>query len=354
MCKKLGITFVGLALVALHAVSAPPPPKNPFALWRALPRVTNPALVSGVGRRAFYAQQMRPASAIRYVPAQYKVTGPEAVSSVFSFTRYPFSPAAESGAVCPTVPAEFVKNNSFVLPSLAWQRVRAGESVANVSRGRFPDRTQIDAVIFDMDGTLLNSLWAWDHAAARYLKTRGVDMSEEMEEHIQHISLAEGAQYLKRELNLDESPEEILAGTLGIVRQHYLNDVTPKEGVLQLLRTLHAQGIKISVATASDKELAHRVFEKWGLDTYIDFVITCDEVGIGKLSPAVYETALERLGTARERTLVVEDALYALKTAKKAGFLTAGIADSYHAQPHEDEVRQTGDFFFTSFKDSLK
>ncbi len=224
----------------------------------------------------------------------------------------------------------------------------------NQTSARFPDKTKIDAVIFDMDGTLLNSLAAWDHAAMRYLKTRGIEMPEAMEEEILHMSLTEGAAYLQKKLNVPETPEELLAGTLGVVRQHYLNDVTPKAGVLALLHHLHAQGIKISVATASDKEIALRVFKKWGLDMYIDFVITCDEVGVGKLSPKIYDQALERLGTARGRTLVVEDALYALKTAKAAGFLTAGIADSYHAPAHEDEVRKTGDYFFTSFEDSLK
>lgn len=357
MGKKLGITALGVAFIALNAVSAPPTPKNPFVLWRTLakpsigPSVQRTSFLSGLQQRSVSTPRlilpkasMDPVAVTSFAPLSFPVASQPALT-----TSHPsFEPACPVSFLRPSGPAGGVPSR------VVWQRVRAAYPNRDVARNRFPDSTKIDAVIFDMDGTLLDSLSAWDHAAARYLETLGVEMPEEMEEQIQHMSLIEGAVYLKEQLHLPGEPEELLEGTLAVVRQHYLHDVVPKAGVRRLLRKLHEQGIKISVATASDKELAERVFAKWGLDVYIDFIITCDEVGVGKLSPKIYDQALARLGTARGRTLVVEDALYALKTAKAAGFLTAGIAEPYHTRLHEDEVRRTGDYFFTSFEDSLK
>ncbi len=360
MYKKLGITVAVVLLIALQAVSAPPPPKNPFALLRCLSKPlslgkpTVPALRLDVIRGTFGAPKCLPRDATPCTSQTNfgikPVATPVAMAPLFRPTFPNLLPEKNcaTGAAC-----SLELGGLSSAAALPVSLVRQETQTVQKPRGRFPDRTQIDAVIFDMDGTLLDSLSAWEHASARYLQTRGVEVTAKMEEYIQQTSLLEGANYLKRELNLSESPEELLAGTLEIVRQRYLTDVTPKAGALQLLRTLQAQGVKISVATASDKELAQRVFEKWGMDAYIDFIITCDEVGAGKLSPVVYETALERLGTERRRTLVVEDALYALQTAKKAGFLTAGIAEPYQAADQE-QVQQTGDFFFISFEDSLR
>jgi len=219
---------------------------------------------------------------------------------------------------------------------------------------KFPDRSRIDAVIFDMDGTLLDSLGAWEHASANYLRTRGIEMPAEMEKRLENMSLGEGAEYIKNAFNLPESPEDLLAAVVAPVRERYMTSIPAKPGVEQVLKYLKAQGIKIAVATAADTELARGAFSRTGLLPYFDFMIDCNEVGIGKRSPAIYEETLKRLGTTKARTLVVEDALYALQTAKKAGFLTAGIADSHYDAAYETRVRNTGDYFFTSFTDSLK
>ena len=241
---------------------------------------------------------------------------------------------------------------SFQIDRLT-QQMRLAQ-ISALDRSRFPGKEQIDAVIFDMDGTLLDSIPAWDHAATKYLRTCGIELPEEIQEHVKHISLLEGARYIKEKLNLPGDPEVLLEGTLSVVRGRYLYEVPAKPGVEELLKTLHAQGIKICVATASDPALARGAFERLGLLQYMDFIIGCDEVGVGKQDPAVYEAALQRLGTARERTLVVEDALYALETAKNAGFPTAGVPDPVYPQAQIDQLNAAADYFFTSFENSLK
>ncbi len=218
----------------------------------------------------------------------------------------------------------------------------------------FPDKSKIDAVIFDMDGTLLDSLSAWEHASANYLRTRGIELPPDVEARLEHMSLMEGANYLIEMFNLPDTPEELIAATVAPVRERYMKTIQPKPGVKELLQRLHAQGIKIAVATAADTDMARGAFTRTGLLPYFEFMIDCNEVGEGKRSPKIYEETLKRLGTTKERTLVVEDALYALQTAEKAGFLTAGIADAHYDEAYEAQVKATGDYFFTSFEDSLK
>lgn len=222
-----------------------------------------------------------------------------------------------------------------------------------VSQISFPGKKQIDAVIFDMDGTLLDSLPAWENSASNFLRSQGIEPPANFDQEIAQLSLLDGARIIKERYGFTQSPEEILALTLEPIRHHYLTDIEAKPGAVNILKELHRQGIKISVATASDKELAQRAFERLGMMQYIDFIITCDEVGAGKHSPAVYDAAREHLGTAKHRTLVVEDALHAVQTAKKAGYPVAGVEDSFHSAEHNQAVRRSSLLYIESFDKSI-
>ena len=119
-------------------------------------------------------------------------------------------------------------------------------------------------------------------------------------------------------------------------------------GVREQLAQLKAQGVKMAVATASHKEFAERALKRLGMLDYFDFIITCDEVGIGKTSPKVYEAALVRLGTLKERTLVAEDALHALETAHQAGFPTAAIEEAHSLEQAAQKMR-VADYYITQY-----
>ena len=212
----------------------------------------------------------------------------------------------------------------------------------------FPAKKHVDAVIFDLDGTLLNSLDAWDNSAVNFLRSRGIEPPAGLQEKLVKMSLLDGARYIKEMYGFAEPAEELLRQTLAPIRAHYFQDILPRPGVESLVRFLRAQGIKLCVATASDRELAEAALKRLGLFNSFDFIITCDDVGVGKRSPAVYEAALARLGTSKARTLVVEDALYALQTAKKAGFVTAAVAE-HHARKDQPTMLREADYYLTSF-----
>ena len=218
-----------------------------------------------------------------------------------------------------------------------------------VQLARLPGKKEVDAVIFDMDGTLLNTLGAWKNSTSNFLRSRGIEPPENIDAEMAALSLLEGARVLKERYGFKESPEELLEEVLATVRKFYEEDAMPKPGVPGVLQALKKQGIKICVATASDREFAEAAFKRTGLMEYIDFIITCDEVGVGKQNPLVYETALKKLGTDRKRTLVVEDALHALQTAKKAGFPTAGVYEVNFAAD-QSALQSDATYYVPSFQ----
>ncbi len=216
-------------------------------------------------------------------------------------------------------------------------------------RGAFPGKAEIDGVIFDLDGTLLDSLSAWEHSGSNFVRSQGFEPPATLDKELESLSLTDGARLLKTRYRLPQSPQEILALTLRPIQEHYYQDIPPMPGITQTLARLHAQGVKMAVATASDKELAQAALARLGLLPYFEFIITCDEVGVGKSSPKVYEEALRRLGTAKARTLVAEDALYALQTAHAAGFPTAAIEEA-HSAHQRNEKKQAATYYVFSYQ----
>ncbi len=213
----------------------------------------------------------------------------------------------------------------------------------------FPGKEAADAVIFDLDGTLLDSLFAWEHSGTNFLRTQGITPPEGLDERLAQMSLMDGARLIKEMFSLPQEPEELLRLTLEPIRRHYLEDIPAKPGVPETLRRLKLQGVKLCVATASDGELARAALARLELLDLFDFVLTCDEVGVGKRDPRVYEEALRRLGTEKSRTLVAEDAPYALQTAHRAGFGTVGVADPHTPADGVRQILEQADYYVSDY-----
>lgn len=183
------------------------------------------------------------------------------------------------------------------------------------------------AAIFDLDGTVLDSMDIWYDAAARYLHSIDVEPEKDLGDILFPMTMEEAAAYAKEHYHLQQSEKEIIDGVLDIVRDFYYDEVQEKDGVTDFLRQMYEQGIPMVAATAGNRELAEAALTKLGILKYFQGLLTCTEEGAGKHEPDLYLKALEILGTEPEETFVFEDVLYALETAKKAGFRTVGIED---------------------------
>ena len=203
---------------------------------------------------------------------------------------------------------------------------------------------KIQGAVFDVDGTLLDSMYVWKDVGDRYLQSKGVVPQPDMEERVRTMSMPQVADYCRREYGLTESPQQIMDEINGLVLQSYREEVQPKKGVPALLDALKARGIKLAVAPASNRCLIETALERNGLLPRFGVFLTCTEVGEGKDSPAIFRKAAELLGSLPEETVIFEDSLYAMKTAKAAGFRVAAVADDSAAH-EEQEIRKTADWF---------
>ena len=221
----------------------------------------------------------------------------------------------------------------------------------------------IKGAIFDIDGTLLDSMPIWENAGARYLATLGIKAKPDLKERLDALSLPEGAIYMQKEYGLSVSAEDILEGVNQVVKDFYYKEAVMKPGAYALVKRLKENGVKLIIATATDKEMAKAALIR--NDIWQDFtgMITCEEAGAGKTSPKVFEFARQKLGTKKEETWVFEDSLYAVKTATEAGFPVCSIYDTYSVGNAKEiqklsniyvrDFSEIGDYSFSNMKTVL-
>ena len=208
---------------------------------------------------------------------------------------------------------------------------------------------RLRGAIFDMDGTLLDSMQVWENAGEDYLRTLGCVPEEGVGELMKSMSLQQAALYCRERYALPLSVEEIMAGVNGRVERFYRQEARLKPGALDFLRTLSQRGVRMCLATATDLHLVEAALDRCGVRTYFSALFTCTQVGSGKDEPHIYRAALRHLGTGRADTLVFEDALYAARTANGDGFVTVGVADAY--EKNEGELERLSDFFLRDFRE---
>ena len=143
------------------------------------------------------------------------------------------------------------------------------------------------------------------------------------------MSLYQSACYIREEYRLSQTVEEIMEGINRTVENCYFHEVQPKQGAISFLRELKAADIRICIATATDRYQIEAALKRCNMLDFFEEIFTCSEIGHGKDEPIIFRRAMEYLGTDRSNTVIFEDALHAIQTAKADGFLTVGISDPY-------------------------
>jgi len=182
------------------------------------------------------------------------------------------------------------------------------------------------ALIFDLDGTLLDSMSAWDTVGLEYLIHKAIkDIPSNLMEIFIPMSIVDAAKYFIAEFGIKLSPQQICDEINEMIEEKYKHEIQPKEGVLEFL--LQNKDRKMCIATATDKHLVEFALKRLGLEKYFEFIITSSEVGCSKQNPEIFIKAAERLGLESGDCVVFEDALHAIKSAKLGGFYTVGVYD---------------------------
>lgn len=200
----------------------------------------------------------------------------------------------------------------------------------------------IKGAIFDMDGTLIDSLFLWgvilDEFGKKYLNGNEFIINEEDDKKIRTMTLKDVAYYLHEKYNLASSGDELLDTINEIVADFYSNKVNLKEGVMEFLESCYQNNVKMCIASATDVKLLNLAIDHCNIRKYFSDILSCADLGIGKDKPDIYLKALECLGTNIDDTYVFEDAYVAIKTATDLGIKTVAIYDKLNY--NYDEIKK--------------
>jgi len=203
---------------------------------------------------------------------------------------------------------------------------------------------KIDGAIFDVDGVLLDTMPVWHDSAVRYLEHKGIEAEEGLGDKLFATTVTIGAEYLKKTYGLPESENEIRQGINDDMGAFYREEAEPKPGVLSLLNRMKAAGVRMSVATSTERECIMGAFDRLGMTDYFDAILTCDEIGATKDQPEIFMAAIDAMGTEIQNTWVFEDGLYSIKTASAEGFRIAGVYDSV-SESDQDDIKKLSDVY---------
>lgn len=194
---------------------------------------------------------------------------------------------------------------------------------------RFSDlkKRGIKGAIFDIDGTVIDSMPMWDRAGVVFLEKHGIKGDEDLGKILFPLTIDDTALYIKKHYNLAMSSDEIKREINDIMREFYRREAHFKKGMKELLKEMHDGKIIMSVATSTDRDVFMPCLKRLGIVEYFDEIYTCTEVGKSKSEPDIFYRAMAKMGTKPEHTWLFEDGLYSAKTAKKLGIKIVGVYD---------------------------
>lgn len=209
------------------------------------------------------------------------------------------------------------------------------------------------AAIFDADGTLIDSMDAWDGIGRKYLKTLGIDADESVDKVIEIMSFADSCAYMIEKYGINKTVPEMIDGISKLVVNKYRFEIPLKAGVLNYLKKLKEDNVKICVLTASERGYITECFERLGIMQFLSFIMTCSEEGLDKNSPQVYDRATAKLGVAKDEVTVFEDAYNAIAAAKQGGYRVCAVYDN-SAKLYEEQIKGCCDKYIKSFEELCK
>lgn len=222
-----------------------------------------------------------------------------------------------------------------------------------MERENFITIDSYDGVIFDLDGTLIDSNWVWSQIDIDFLGKRGFDVPEDYMQIIAPMGFEATADYTISRFGLNETREAVVKEWHDMAIESYSNKVKLKEGVKKYLEYLKQNGKVMSVATASDMRLVIPVLENNGIKDYFHNITTVKEVVRGKGFPDIYDRASEKMGLKKEKCIVFEDIIQGIQGAKNGGYRTVAVYDG-HSEKDKMEIEKLCDMYIHNFEEMIK
>ena len=212
----------------------------------------------------------------------------------------------------------------------------------------------IKAVLFDLDGTLVDSMWIWKSVDEEYFEKKGLVLSSDeidsFQQELEGMGFTETAVFFKKRFGIEDSLEEIKAAWISMATEKYCNEVPLKDGVKEFLEYLKKQQIPSAICSSNSIELIKMVLKAHEIDNYFTKMITCCDVSASKPAPDVYLAAAKALNVSPENCLVFEDVPMGILAGKNAGMRVCAV-DDWFSRPQDAKKRELADYFIHSYED---
>ena len=202
--------------------------------------------------------------------------------------------------------------------------------------------------IFDFDGTIADSMWAWDELGSNTLNENNIKVFDDYDSVIRTMSVPNFSKYLSNRYSELGTAESLMATWHEKMVFNYLNKVPLKKGIIELLTELKNKGYILYLASATHYNVLIKAVEHFNLNKFFDFIVTEEIVGISKRDPKIYELCIERAGVTKQDTVVFEDADHAVFTAKNIGCRVCAVKD-YSMRKSEQKIKDVADLYIEDF-----
>ncbi len=211
---------------------------------------------------------------------------------------------------------------------------------------------EFKGAIFDLDGTILDSMWVWEQVDVNFLGNRGISVPKDYAKEISAMNIMTAAEYTIARFGLPETAEQVAAEWYGMAMKEYAEDVQLKTGAREYMAYLKAKDVKLAVATSSPRELFLPCLENNEIFEFFDVIVTTMEVERGKDFPDVYEEAARRISLKPSECMVFEDILKGIKAAKRGGFYVVALEED-HAIEDRQEIKQVSHKYIKDFEEMM-
>ncbi len=206
----------------------------------------------------------------------------------------------------------------------------------------------IEAVIFDLDGTLVDSMHIWREVDIEYLGRHGIKLPKDLQSIIEGMSFTETACYFKERFQLQDSVESIKNDWNEMTKYKYENEIPLKNGVKEFLSFCKKRGLKLGIASSNSIELISSILAAHNISQYFSIIKSACEVGKGKPAPDIYLRVAEELNIEPHKCLVFEDIIPGIMAGKSAGMAVCAIEDAYSVDQREEKIK-LADYFIEDY-----
>lgn len=207
-------------------------------------------------------------------------------------------------------------------------------------------------IIFDLDGTLVDSMWIWEQIDVDFLEKRGHALPDDLQKKIEGMSITETADYFIKRFELDEKPEDIIEEWHEMAHHYYKDTIQVKDFVFELLEFFHDRNIPMGVGTSSSPELANAIIQSKGLDKYFKTIRTSCQVNKGKPAPDIFLKVAEDLAVDPGDCLVFEDTQAGVQAGKNAGMSVFAIYDKT-SEAYKEDIMALADRYLHTYEELL-